>query len=91
MRWRLSSQLCLTGNVCGPSGTRPFVGQVRPEIGLRMRQESGHALGMHGAVRGPHPGIQGLPRMLSAPQMTRERGALASLERVTWNPVHNMI
>ena len=28
---------CLTGNVCVPRGTRPFVGCLRPEAPVRMR------------------------------------------------------
>ena len=35
----------------------------------------GHALGMYGAVRGPHLESHGFPDMRSAPQMTREREA----------------
>ena len=34
---------CLTGNVCGPRGTRPFVGYLRPEVEVRMRWNAGNA------------------------------------------------
>ena len=31
---------CLTGNACGPRGTRPFVRHLRPEAAVRMRQQA---------------------------------------------------
>ena len=79
------------GNVWYPEGHAPFVDPVRPEVALRMRWNPGPAWGIHGAVRGPHLEWHGFPRMLSMHQMTRERDAVASLERVTWNPVQDMI
>ena len=53
---------CLTGNVCGPSGTRPFVGQVRPEVDLRMRQECWARAGHAWCGPGTTLGITGIPR-----------------------------
>ena len=68
---------CLTGNVCGPRGTRPFVGTLRPEVKVRMRRN---------AQCGPGTtlGIPRIPRHAQNAQVTREKGGVASLERVAW-------
>ena len=66
---------CLSRNACIPRGTRPFVMYLRPESLVRMRHLGIGTLGMHSAVRGPRPGIQGFLRMLRSPTGWR---------RVTW-------
>ena len=79
---------CLTGNVCGPRGTRPFVGCLRPEAQVRMRPGMP---GMHGAVRGLHLESHGFPVMRRTPQMTREREAWPALSASLGYLVQNRI
>ena len=89
--WLLSSQLVSRWECVVPRGDTPL---CRPSAtGSRSAhvQESWARLGHTGAVRGPHLEWQGFLRMPSTPQMTRERGVAASLERVTWNPDQDMI
>ena len=71
---------CLTGNACGPRGTRPFVMHLRPEAAVRMRLECQEAQ----CGLGTTLGIPRIPRHAQNAQVTREKGGVASLERVAW-------
>ena len=71
---------CLTGNVCGPRGTRPFVEALRPEVDVRMRLEFRNAWCGPGTTLG----IARTPAPTQKHPNDPRKWGVASLERVTW-------
>ena len=66
---------CLTGNVCGPRGTRPFVEALRPEVDVRMRLEFRNAWCGPGTTLG----IPRIPGHAQTAQVMPARVGVASL------------
>ena len=71
---------CLTGNVCGPRGTRPFVEALRPEVDVRMRLECQECMVRSGDYTGNPTDSRACAEHPNDPR----KWGVASLERVTW-------
>ena len=70
-----------------PEGHAPLYRPCDRKLFCACARNSGNALGMHDAVRGPHLESHGFPGMRSVPLLTCAREAWRPLSSVTWNPV----